>query len=525
VRFAKEVSMPRFKPYSYDQTKLIPVDFKRQLQPGTFEFALNHIIDDMDLTIFHGHFQNEETGAPAYDPAVLLKIILFAYSRGITSSRDIERACRENVVFMALSADTHPHFTTIAAFISSMEGEITPLFRNVLAVCAEEGLIAGQMFAIDGCKISSNCSKEWSGTRSDFERKKGKLEGSIGLLLRKHRETDESEGRGVGMREKEEAAIERLRGKVRKIDEWLGANEDKKGSQGNIKQSNITDNDSAKMPSAHGVIQGYNGLAAVDSKHQVIVAAEAFGEGQERALLKPMLDGMRENFSELGETGDVVGSSVLVADNGYHSEENVRMVIEEGLNAYLPDNKFRKRDPAFAMADRHKRPVDRKKTKPPPRHFRSSDFTSDKVKGKLICPAGKELYVKNRNFKGTDGHRGVSYMGKKTDCRVCELRPKCLRRAHTEARQVTIFTGGKGPDGEKSYTQRMIERFDTALGRFLYSRRLGVIEPVFADVTHALGLRWFSLRGKAKVNIQWKLFTIEHNIMKILRCRPRFACG
>lgn len=516
--------MPRFKPYSYEQTKLIPIDFKRQLQPGTFEFALSQIIDDMDLSIFDHRFHNDDTGAPAYDPAVLLKIVLFAYSRGITSSRDIERACRENVIFMALSADTHPHFSTIAGFISSMEGEITPLFLNVLAICAEEGLIAGQMFAIDGCKISSNCSKEWSGTRADFQKKKEKLEKSIRLLLRKHREADESEGQGVGMCEEEEKAIERLWGKARKIEQWLGTNEDKKGPRGNVKQSNITDNESAKMPCAHGVIQGYNGIAAVDSKHQVIVAAEAFGQGQEKALLKPMLEGMRENFSRMGETRDVLGEAVLVADNGYHSEENVRMVMEEGIDAYLPDNKFRKRDPTFATAQRHKKPVDRRKTKPEPRYFRSSDFTYDEVKGKLICPAGKELYIKNRNFRGTEGHRGVSYMAKKTDCRACTVRHKCLRKPHTVARQVTIFTG-KGPDGEKSFTQRMIERFDTPLGRFLYSRRLGIVEPVFANVCHAHSLNRFSLRGKIKVDTQWKLFTIVHNIMKILRYSPRFAYG
>jgi transposase len=516
--------MPRFRPYSYNQTKLIPVDFTRQLQQGTFEFALNHIVDQMDLSVFHHRFQNEDTGAPAYDPAVLLKIVLFAYSRGITSSREIERACRENVVFMALSADTKPHFTTIAGFVSSMESEITPLFLNVLAVCAEEGLIGGQMFAVDGCKISSNCSKEWSGTRADFERKKEKLERSIRLLLRKHKDTDDDEGPGPGMRGKEKAAIERLRGKFVKIDNWLQCHEDKKGSRGKVKQSNITDNESAKMPSAHGMIQGYNGLAAVDSKHQVIVAAEAFGEGSEKALLKPMLDEMRTNFSELGETRDVVGSAVLVADNGYHSEENVRMVMEEGIDAYLADNKFRKRDPTFTTSDRHKRPVDRHKTKPGPRWFRSRDFIFDEVKGKLICPAGKELYVKNRNFEGTDGHRGIAYMAKKTDCRVCGLRKECLREAHTEARQVVIFSG-EGCDGQMTYTQRMIEKFDTPQGRFLYSRRLGVIEPVFANVTHTLGLKWFSLRGKIKVNIQWKLFNIVHNIWQIVRYSPRYAYG
>ena len=262
----------------------------------------------------------------------------------------------------------------------------------------------------------------------------------------------------------------------------------------------------------------------VDSKHQVIVAAEAFGEGQEKELLKPMLEVTRQNFSGVGETRDVVGEAVLVADNGYHSEENVRMVMEEGLDAYLPDNKFRKRDPTFATADRHKRPVDRRKTKPGSRYFRSSDFTYDGVKDKLICPAGKELYIKNRNFMGTDGHCGVSYMAKKTDCRACEVRAKCMRKPHTVARQVTIFTG-KGPDGEKSYTQRMMERFDTPLGRFLYSRRLGIVEPVFANVCHALGLNRFSLRGKVKVDIQWKLFTMIHNMKKILRYSPRFAYG
>ncbi|MDI6809970.1 MAG: IS1182 family transposase [Candidatus Eisenbacteria bacterium] len=513
--------MPRFKPYSYEQMLMIPVDLKNQLQAGTFEFALNGIVDEMDLSIFDGRFRNDETGAPAYDPAILLKIVLFAYSRGITSSREIERACRENVVFMALSADSHPHFTKIAEFISSMEEEIVPLFRNVLMICAEEGLIGRQMFAIDGRKIASNCAKEWSGTRKDFEKKRGKLEKSIHLLLRKHRETDESDEGTPGMREKEEEAVERLRAKVKKIEGWLENGEDKKGSSGNVKQSNLTDNESAKMPSAHGVVQGYNGIAAVDGKHQVVVHAEAFGEGQEKQLLKPMLDGMRENFAEMGEQRDVLETAVLVADNGYHSEENVRMVLEGGIDAYLPDNRFRKRDPLFKTAERHRRPVDRKKTSRQARYFQVADFRYDETKGKLVCPAGKELYLKNRNFGKTKGYRAISYMGKKTDCRVCELRAKCLRKAHTVARQVTIFHGRE--DGEKSYTQRMIERFDTLRGRFLYSRRLGIVEPVFANICHARGLNRFTLRGKVKVDIQWKLFSMVHNIVKIVRYGPRFA--
>jgi len=114
------------------------VDLADQLQPGTFEYALNQIVGERDLSGFDLRFRNDDTGAPAYDPAILLKIVLFAYSRGITSSRQIARACRENVVFIALAADSHPHFTTIAGFIASMKDEITPLFRNVLLICSQK---------------------------------------------------------------------------------------------------------------------------------------------------------------------------------------------------------------------------------------------------------------------------------------------------------------------------------------------------------------------------------------------------
>jgi hypothetical protein len=161
----------------------------------------------------------------------------------------------------------------------------------------------------------------------------------------------------------------------------------------------------------------------VDSKHQVVVHAEAFGEGAEQQLLGPMLESVRENFSEIGERADVFETAVVVADNGFHSEENVKMLLEAGIDAYLPDNHFRKRDPAFATARRHRRSVDRKKMRyrSKVRYFQVSDFTYDETKKKLICPRGKEMYVRNSNFWDTKGYCGISYMAKKTDCRVCEV--------------------------------------------------------------------------------------------------------
>ena len=254
---------------------------------------------------------------------------------------------------MALSADTQPHFSTIAGFISSMSEEIPVLFRDVLLYCDGMGLIGRELFAIDGCKMPSNASKEWSGTRAEFERKKQKMEAAIRYLLKRHRERDKGD-EAVSLVEREEKQLKTLREKIKKIKRWLEHNEDKPGKGGKPKKSNLTDNESAKMKSAHGVIQGYDGVATVDAKHQVVVHAEAFGEAQEHDLLVPMIDGTRESFQGIGRMGDLFEDTKLTADAGFHTEANMKRLFEAGIDGYVADILFRKRDPRFADAGRYK---------------------------------------------------------------------------------------------------------------------------------------------------------------------------
>jgi transposase len=122
--------------------RFIAVDLQRQLLPGTFEHALNHLLDhELDLSGFDARFSNDETGAAAYPPAMLLQVVLFAYSQSIVSSRNIERACREHVTFIALSGDSQPHFTTIAGFVSSLGDDIARIFTQILFICDRQGLI------------------------------------------------------------------------------------------------------------------------------------------------------------------------------------------------------------------------------------------------------------------------------------------------------------------------------------------------------------------------------------------------
>jgi transposase len=171
--------MPRFKTPDYG-LKMIPVDFAQQVLPGSFEFALCYLVDnELDLSTLRSRYTNDAGGAPAFDPAVLLKIVLLAYSRGLLSSRSIAGACRNTVLFMAVSGDSAPHFTTIAGFVAELGDEAAALFTQVLLVCDRQGLIGRELFAIDGVKLPSNAAKAKSGTRADFEREAAKMEAAV----------------------------------------------------------------------------------------------------------------------------------------------------------------------------------------------------------------------------------------------------------------------------------------------------------------------------------------------------------
>jgi transposase len=513
--------MARYKEYSYEQGKLIPISFAQQIIPGTFEFALNYIIDnEMDLSVFKNRYRNDATGAKAYDPAILLKVILYAYSRGIISSRSIARACEENVIFMALSADTHPHFTTIADFISTMQDQITPLFRDVLLLCSTDGLIDKKMFAIDGCKISSNCSKEWSGTKADLHKKMEKIEKSVNFLVSKHKQTDAKQ-QETDQYKREVKAIKNLSAKAKKIKQWLKDNDDKRSTRKKLLQSNITDNESVKMPTSHGVVQGYTGSVAVDSKHQVIVHAEAFGLNQETSVLEPMIDGVEENFKETRIDKKVLKKATIVADTGYHSGENISMLEERGIDAYIPDTLFRKRDSRFATAEAHRKSTDKDKAKYYHKRFHAADFIYNKEVNTLTCPAGNTLQCINKAFRNDSGLIGPQYRAEKSDCIKCIYKDKCLQGSKQHPRTVAIFKK-RDPNMPKSSTEKMIEKFDTDQGRYLYSRRMGIVEPVFSYFRNNYKFNWFTLRSQKKVDVQWKLISIVHNMSKLFRYSDRF---
>jgi len=501
--------MARYKPID-TSPRFIAVDLERQLLPGTFEHALNHLVDhELDLSRFDVRYKNDLTGATAYPPAMLLKVVLFAYSRGIVSSREIERACREQVTFIALSGDSAPHFTTFADFVSTLGDEIKPLFKEVLLICDRMGLIGREMFAIDGVKLPSNASKGRSGTRADFQRQAARMEAAAQAMLARHRENDALPVE-PDLAAKEARSIERLTREAAQMRQWLTEHpEDRKGAKGKVIKSNRTDNESAKMATSKGVIQGYTGVAAVDDRHQIIVEAQAHGTGSEQALLMPMVDATAPLCTP---------ETLITADAGYHSDANLKALAAQERPALIADNQMRKRDERFKDQAKHKAQPDPLYDKAHPKktagHYRPKDFDYDPEAGTCLCPAGKSLYQNGANCNH-NGHLAVKFQGALRDCLPCTQRDNCLRKPDiTRTRQVCFFYG-KTPGGKVSYIELMKRAIDSERGRALYGGRFATVEPVFANLRYNKGLDRFTLRGQKKVDTQWKLFCLVHNIEKL----------
>jgi transposase len=513
--------MPRFIPLNYQQNTMVVINYLDQLQSGTLEHAIHHLIEErLDLSVFYPKYQNDVTGRPAYDPAALLKIILFAYSKGITSSREIQWCCETNIIFKALSCDSVPHWTTIAAFVSGRKEEIEKVFEQILLICHQQGLLGNELFAIDGCKMSSNAAKEWSGTFKELEEKRAKLKRQISYHMREHEKLDKSESADEARKQRAKQAIDTLNKAHDKIDVFLKTAEPRmgKGKRTVEVKSNITDNESAKMTTSKGTIQGYNGVAAVDKKHQIIVDAQVFGEGQEHHTLKPVLTNIQSTYKRLGISEDILKTdTVVTADTGFANESNMQYLHDNDINAYIPDNQFRSRDPKFneqkqKYGKRHQENKVRKK-----QIFPASEFQFDPVNTTCVCPAGEAI-----SFRGIrDNYQGMPiayFEGRLLQCRNCAKKQHCMHNPSAAdhrkgaGRQVSFALNDKR---QPTYTDWMKHRVDSPLGKQIYSHRMSVVEPVFGNIGTNKKLNRFSLRGKDKVQGQWHWFCLVHNIEKL----------
>jgi hypothetical protein len=399
--------MPRFKTPDYG-LKMIPVDFDQQVIPGSFEHALCYLVDhEIDFAGLEARYRNDTSGAPAFAPAVLLKIVLLAYSRGLISSRAIA------------TADSAPEAVRAAR------------------------------------------------------------------------------------------TLERVKKEAAQIRAWLDGNpEERRSAKGKVRLSNRTDNESAKMATGKGVIQGYTGVAAVDAKAQIVIDAQAHGTGSEQELLLPVIESTAPNR---------IPATAICADAGYHSETNLKALADHGIDAWICDNDYRSRDVRYAGQAKHKAKPDplwdKAKSGKKTRCFTPADFSLAADRTHCVCPAGERLYSNGSNCT-FNGYAAMKYRGAERNCVPCELRTQCLRKPDTsKTRQVAFFQGRRSI--EESHTERMKRRIDSDTGKRMITARFATVEPVFGNLRANKRLQRFTLRGQKKVDGQWKLYCLVHNIEKL----------
>ena len=307
--------------------------------------------------------------------------------------------------------------------------------------------------------------------------------------------------------EEDKEKIKRLEKKADKILNFLETHDDRRGAAGDIVKSNITDNESGKIQGPHGVIQGYNWIAVSDSKNQVIIAANAYGSVSEGQFFSEMLEKTERNMRKVKRTRKPLKGKVILGDTAYFSEDNLQVAKQQEIEAIIPDEQFRNRDEALKEGERREGKE----------RFDARYFKYVKKGNYYICPNEKILDYRGRTkLNRNEGHK---YQSKAKDCKGCVYADRCIHSNKKQRKQRTLYIPISRY--KENLAQKMREKIDTPKYKRIYSHRMQIIEPVFADITYCKGITRFTLRGQAKVNIQWQLYCVVHNIGKCNKAEKR----
>jgi len=352
--------MPRdYRRYEPDQTLLLPPSLRDWLPEDHLAFFLSDAVDAMDLSAFEARYGDEGPGNQAFDPRMMLKVLVYAYATGTFSSRKIAAKLHEDVAFRVLGADNFPAHRTISDFRQRHVAEFRDVFVQVVQLAREVGLVKLGTVAVDGSKVKANASKHKAMSYGRMKEEEKRLRKEIRELLARAKKTDAAEDKRYG-RDKRgdelpaelarredrlrtiEAARKRLEARQREIDEENGRDPDdqdqpgKKGPKfkrpfGEPKpsaQENFTDPDSRIMKrGSSGFEQSYNPQIAVDETERIIVATHVTQNASDVQELEPLMDQIEENLGEYPKKA--------LADAGYRSESNFQGLEDRDIEGFV----------------------------------------------------------------------------------------------------------------------------------------------------------------------------------------------
>jgi len=449
------MSAKTYRPWNPDQQWLLPPSPRDWLPENDLIYFVVDVAAELDISAITTKYeQGDGRGHPPYHPRMMVTLLLYAYCRGVFSSRRIMQACQERATFRVIVQEDVPDFRTISDFRKLHLQELEDLFVDVLRLCQKAGLVKLGHVALDGTKIKANASRHKAMSYERMQQEQKRLRKEIRQLLSQAETTDAEEDRRYGWNRRGDelpAELARRQTRLKRITKARKAleaeamaaaheefrrqqEEDRKRGQGPgggqqrkpilaepapKAQYNFTDPETSIMKASNkGFDQCGNAQAVVDRDHQVIVAADVTNQANDKKQFQPMMEQARQNVGRRGRIRKVS------ADSGYYSEENVKWSERRRLDAHIATGRIKHNEKAPA------------------------------------CPRGR-------------------------------------------------------PPKDLTTKQRMARKLRTKKGRETYAQRKWIAEPVFGQIRRSLGFTQFLLNGITKMRGEWRLVCIAHNLRKL----------
>ena len=469
--------MGKFRiPQSRHQLALLPASIDEYVCGEDAVRYVDAVVEEFDLRELESRFST--VGRPAYQPRVLIKVILYGKLRGVRSSRELARACRENLRFIFLAQDEKPDFRTISDFRKYHLDILGSLLKQTVEIGVKEGVIDLKHVAVDGTKIRANASSKSFQKPEKLERLLSALEKSLHEDVKSEELEDEEYGEDdwefkLPKRLQDKKALaERIRESLR---EYERLDEDKQP-----KQISKTDGDARFMKGPDGKRVYYNAQIAVDEKSRMAVGARVTNAGSDHGELKPMINEIKTTAGSFPEK--------LSADKGYRATEGIVALEEEGIEGFVP-----------LQASSSNR-------------IEFDQFIYDDEYDEYLCPEGRSLvYIGEKPEIKADVYESESCSGclRHASCIVSPNSRRTLKVSH-----------------DIGAIQRMRARMDSEAGKAMSRARSMTVEVAFAWKKIHQNLRRFMFRGRAAVNDEWRFEAVALNVARLVSGRMKLeACS
>jgi transposase len=431
---------------------------------------LDAFVAQLDLhALGFARAQVAATGRPPYDPADLLKLYLYGYLHRLRSSRLLEAECQRNVEVIWLLGKLTPDHKTIADFRKDNLKPVRAVNRQFTLLCRKLKLFGGELLAVDGSKFGAVNARDQNFNADKLKDLIARADARLAEYFKELDAADAAEPAAEALNQAQMAEkIAVLQEKQDWHKELLAQLQD-----GEDKQVSVTDPDTRKMPTAQGMMVGYNAQVAVDAKNKLIAADDVTNQVTDYQQLASVALAAKANLE--------LKAAEVVADAGYYNAAEVSRCAEQDMTAYVP-----KADTSTSTA----RGL-----------YGKSRFRYDEKKDVYVCPAGAELRYR---FATYELGREIRYY-RASGCKSCALKKQCMRGKAN--RRITR-------EENEGLMEAMAARMRAQPEKFKLRKTLA--EHPFGTIKRWFGYTHFLLKGLMKVRTEWSLTTLAYNLKRVL---------